>query len=123
MKTNISIFFISCLVLLFACKTNTDNNSDSGKSEISESETVVKYFIESLGRKDFETAFTLQQVESWGTFSKFSSTKAFGGINATSINEIQTKEETESSAVVFVDAYYYDPLNSSHKCNFGFRQI
>lgn len=101
------------------CKSNDNKNdevvSENQNTQLSEPIEVVKLFIESLGKKDFQTAYNLQKIDSWGTFNDFSSTKAFGGINATSINEIKQLPDENGKSVIFVDAYYYDPVNGDNR--------
>lgn len=93
---------------------NTTVNENSTEKELQPIE-VVELFINSLGDKDFETAYDLQNVKSWGDYQQFSSTKSFGGINATAINEITEIEENTEDAKIYVDAYYYDPVNGDNR--------
>lgn len=109
---NLFKFFIS-VILITAFNCNKTNNT-SFESE-NNPQSVVKSFIEDLGKKDFQSAYNKTRVEKWGTFENFSSNKAFGGINATLINEIKQKPDENNNAIVYVDAYYYDPINGDNQ--------
>jgi hypothetical protein len=80
----------------------------------------VKGFINDLGQRNFTSAYSKQRNKSWGTYSFFSSTKSFGGITSTSLNEIKVNYENSSSASVYIDYYSYDPVNKNgrYKQNF-----
>ncbi len=117
MKTTfILILFFG--VVISSCNNNSNNNNGTEKN-ITQTELqpieVVKLFINSLGSKDFKTAYNLQKVGSWGDYQQFSSTKAFGGINATAINKIKEIEVNSKNAKIYVDAYYYDPVNGNNR--------
>lgn len=94
-------------------KNETGHNSEDYKNL--DAPAVVKLFVESLGHKDFKTAHYLQKVEKWGSYNQFSSTKAFGGITETIINRIEQLPDENEKAVVFIDAFYYDPVNGDNR--------
>lgn len=115
------IIILLILVNVFLSCNNSNEDSDKSIEKITDAKTVkepidiVKLFIESLGSKDFETAYDLQIVEGWEVYKNFSSTSSFGGINATSINEIKEIEQNTKNAKIYVDAYYYDPVNGDNR--------
>ncbi|MBK6507343.1 MAG: serine/threonine protein kinase [Ignavibacteria bacterium] len=100
--------------------TSSNTSSSSSSSQISQPENVVKWFINDLGKRDFSSAYNLQRNKAWGSLSFFSSTKSFGGITSTSLNETRTNYESSSDASVYVDYYSYDPVNKDgrYKQNF-----
>ncbi len=124
-KQNIKFYNrLATIILLLPfftmCSTSSENNTENKSNEetIINKDTpinVVTIFIESLGKKDFETAYNLQQNSKWNDYEKFSSTKSFGGINATSINEIRKENDESGKAVIYADAYYYDPVNGDNQ--------
>jgi hypothetical protein len=130
MKMKRIAIFLIIFSIFFSCK-NENKKTDNTSENTTESQTIlepidiVNLFVESLGKKDFETAYNLQKVESWGNYEKFSSTSSFGGINATSINEIKKLDDEEGKTVIYVDAYYYDPINGNnqYKQNFYLEKI
>jgi hypothetical protein len=115
MRKQIHFLVIAILIIAASCDrpVNQQNQQTDGISN--DPKTVVKNFIENLGQKDFQSAFDKTQVEKWGSFENFSSKKAFGGINATSINVIKQEPDENNNAIVFVDAYYYDPTNGDNR--------
>ncbi len=118
MNTLKRIILISLLIPFLTACGNNSNNQNTINEDIKAEETaldVVKIFVESLGKKDFETAYNLQQNTKWNDYEKFSSTKSFGGINATSINEIRKEDDENGKSVIYVDAYYYDPVNGDNQ--------
>ncbi len=74
---------------------------------------VVENFITSIGKKDFKSAYALQNIPAWGSLEKFSSVKAFGAIYKTEIISIEQKPDDKGNSVVFADAVYYDSINGS----------
>lgn len=72
---------------------------------------VVRNFIDDLGRRDFRSAYEKQMNNSWGTYGQFSSTKSFGGITSTSINDLRLNHELYDDASVTVDYFSNDPSN------------
>ena len=100
--------------------SSSSSSSYSSGSDNSQAASLVKGFINDLGQRNFTSAYSKQRHKSWGTYSFFSSTKSFGGITSTTLNEIKVNYENSSSASVYIDYYSYDPVNKNgrYKQNF-----
>lgn len=105
----ILIGIISCIVIFSSFKeedSSTDFNQYTEKpytvsgdfehdaqlefDNILSATSVASDFINFLGNKDFESAYQLQEIDTWGSLDRFSSTKTFGGITHTKVLEIPT---------------------------------
>lgn len=113
------IFSLFVLAIAISCNSNNTNNNETVSVNLTPDQTVEK-FVELLGTQNFQDAYNLTANPNWGSFSEFSSTNAFGGINETSIYEIKITESSTEKATVYVDAAYYDDINgnSHYKQNY-----
>jgi len=71
----------------------------------------IRTWIEALGSQDFYTAWEITGGSRWGPYSKFSSTRAYGGINYTKIYDVYTISNNGYEATVYADYDSYDPVN------------
>lgn len=111
------IFVISFIVLvLFSCKKNNQNLEENNQHY--EAVDIVKLFIESLSKKDFQTAYNLQKNNNWTSFEEF--IKAFGDKNVIKINQIKQLSDKNGKTVICVDANYFDSLNAKYRFNGNF---
>ncbi|MFZ1323053.1 MAG: serine/threonine-protein kinase [Ignavibacteria bacterium] len=101
--------------------SSTDNTT-TYSSEYSSSAALetARSFISDLGNRNFSSAYGKQRNKGWGSFDVFSSTKSFGGITSTNINEASLNYENSDGASVYVDYNSYDPYNKDgrYKQNF-----
>lgn len=103
-------------LLIFGCSNNNDNSNvdDNQLSEENSALRIVESFLNALDQSDFEQAFSYCDNPDWGNYSKFSSTKSFGGISSTTINDIELLESSDNSAIIYADVYYQDNINGSN---------
>jgi serine/threonine protein kinase len=91
----------------------TENKTDSRLNFSPDSPAGrMKKCIESLGNQEFYTAYEIFGGSYWGSYQKFSSTGAYGGISRTFIYDIYEVSNTNYEATVFVDYDSYDPYNN-----------
>ncbi len=131
MKRKNLIIFILIASLWLACNNSSNTNTNDTKDtkdttkesvsgqiklpdDMTSSEKMVAEFINYLGEQKFKEAFEMQKISSWGDYKQFSSTKSFGGITKTTINAIKTTVEKETTATVYVEAFYEDPTNGDN---------
>ncbi|RPI18841.1 MAG: serine/threonine protein kinase, partial [Ignavibacteriae bacterium] len=129
----IIFFVIALVVVLYSVLQNGDSNIDKVTTSTNKSTSsgqtlpqtqqqqptktvnaaveVVQHFVEDLGSGNFRDAFNRQQNKAWGSYDHFSSTKSFGGINRTSVENISLNYESGDDASVYVDYFAYDPVN------------
>jgi len=81
--------------------------------DLSKPDGVVTKFIQSLGKQDWSAAFGLMTDKRRGSYSNFSSTKAYGGITSTTIYSCSYTGETNGKKEVLVDYESLDPANKS----------
>ena len=72
---------------------------------------VVKEFLFFLSVGSHKKAYKLQQNTAWGSFEKFSSSKAFGGISSIEIDSLKFVSGNKNSATVKCIALYKDTIN------------
>lgn len=111
----IILLILTLEIMFFSSCSQKDISKKIENNKSLEPIEVVKLFIKSLGNRDFETAYNLEANKAWGDYQQFSSPKAFGGINATAINKIEEIEINAEDAKIYVDAYYYDPVNGNNR--------
>jgi hypothetical protein len=75
----------------------------------------VREWINALGSRDFSKAYYMMSKTKRGDYSKFSSTKGYGGITSTSINNCYTDSYGSCYAEVIADYEAIDPANRSGK--------
>jgi len=138
------ILFILLVILIRQINKESDDKTTLYKKETTETKSsykeekkketpvstskplsVVRGFIEDLGKGDFYSAYQKQQNKNWGSYEFFSSVKSYGGISSTSINEINIVNEGNYEATVYVDYYSYDPYNKDgrYKQNFDLKKF
>lgn len=76
------------------------------------SDAFARDFINALGSQNFYKAYSIIGGERWGTYNKFSSIKAYGGITRTYIHECYVVRSNDYEATVYVDYDSYDPFNN-----------
>ncbi|MBE2216835.1 MAG: hypothetical protein IAE90_01435 [Ignavibacteria bacterium] len=126
-----ALVIILILVIYFATqddsasvqKTTTTNQSSETKPPPvetkkpppveSEPAEVVRSFIIDLGNGDFNSAYQKQTNKAWGDYSFFSSSRSFGGITSTTIENVTTNYENSGEASVYVDYTAIDPANKN----------
>jgi hypothetical protein len=137
----ISIILITILITLIVIKASDSGKSNSDDKELTtkvENETInqektttpekksetglnistdspegrLKKCIESLGIQDFYTAYEIFGGSYWGSYQKFSSPDAYGGISSTYIYDIYSVSNTGSEATVYIDYDSYDSYNN-----------
>ncbi|MBZ0202350.1 MAG: hypothetical protein K8I03_04965, partial [Ignavibacteria bacterium] len=86
---------------------------DPSTTSISQPVEAVRSFIIELGNRDFYSAYNRQNNKVWGDYSFFSSTKSFGGITSTTIEEVTLNYENSSEASVYIDYTALDPANKN----------
>ena len=89
--------------------TNKNNEYDYSNTPLA----VTKNFILDLGNQKFHSAYLKTNNPSWGNYDWFKSTKAFGGINKTQINDIYVVSNNNYEACIYVKFYSYDPYNQN----------
>lgn len=139
--STVAIILITILITLIAIKVS-DKTGDNGEDKelvtktdkkVTEQQTTsipekqtdsklnfspdspegrMKKCIESLGNQDFSAAYEIFGGSYWGSYQKFSSTGAYGGISKTYIYDIYEISNTGYEATVFVDYDSYDPYNN-----------
>jgi len=118
-------FYILILSLAtVACNNNSDNDSDyndylnrtdNQEEENTESaKTVLTNFIYFLGDQNYSEAYKLTNNPDWGSYSKFSSTNAFGAITGTYVKEMKVVSEGTYSATLYAEVKYTDPKNGTN---------
>lgn len=131
-----NILFI-LLLFIFSCSSSdySSNSYDETSEDVEEIEEIeefpnteigtVEAFISNLGNQDYQAAYDKSKVKLWGSYSKFSSTKAFGGIVETRIDEIEQLPNENGKAVVYVEVFYADAINgdNSFKQKFFLQQF
>jgi hypothetical protein len=74
---------------------------------------LVKSFIKNLDKQDYKSAYEKASIPSWGDFKHFSSSEAFGSIEAARIFDIKEENDIDSLTGIYVDAEYFDPHNGN----------
>lgn len=99
---------------------NNENNSSAGNSNTSFSQTnlntpdgIVSKFIQSLGNRDYSSAYDLMTEKRRGSYSKFSSTKGYGGITSTRIFSCSYIRDLDGQREIIADYESIDPENKS----------
>lgn len=95
--------------------TNTtpyNNNSSNDIKTDAASEKILSW-INSLGKRDFKSAYSLMNKKKYGNYDKFSSKKGYGGITSTSVYSCQTDIKNNCSYEVVADYEAIDPYNKS----------
>lgn len=119
-----NLFSFILVISLYSCGSGSydDINYENTDYESSALETVidastetstVQSFVSALGNSDYQSAYDLTKVKAWGSFEKFSSTKAFGGITSTRIDKIEQLPNEDGKSVVYVEAFYADQVNGN----------
>lgn len=85
------------------------------KYSMNSPEGVVVKFIESLGKRDFSSAFTLMTEKRRGSYNAFTSTKGYGGITSTKIFSCTKTGQINDKYEVMVSYESIDPANKSGK--------
>ena len=105
------IIFLIITFFVVSCTYHSVNNEEKGNQPVD----AVRTFIKKLGERDYKSAYKILQIDStsyhlWKDLLAFSSPYefAFGSITGTKINEIKEEYKSADSALVFVDAYFYD---------------
>jgi len=126
----ISIGILAVFIIIIAIIISKTSDSGSNKTNTSYTETksepikkiqdnesvqTVKRWINALGSGDFKSAYNIMKGKKWGTYSFFSSTKAYGGITSTKIHSCESLNQYSSSAEVIAEYDSYDPSNSDGK--------
>jgi hypothetical protein len=100
-----------CCLVACAEPNQVEERSDGGGGEevriALAPDEVVLGFIDDLGRKDFETAWSRTNGQRWGDVHTFSSVKAFGSIYKTEVHELKEISNDGENATVYADASYY----------------
>lgn len=96
---------------LVAPPTTSNESQDINNS--SEAENRVKTWISSLGNQDFHTAYSLMSTKIRGDYSRFSSTKGYGGITGTKIYNSYVDNKSGCRFDVIADYEAIDPYNKS----------
>ncbi len=94
-------------------ENNSYNDTKNFSSNLNTPDGVVVKFINSLGSQDFSSAYYLMTEKRRGSYSLFSSTRAYGGITSTKIFECSYEGETNGKKEVLVDYESIDPANKS----------
>lgn len=88
-------------------------NINSNATDKNAAVETVRGFISDLGIRDFYSAYQRQNNKAWGDYDFFKSTKSFGGINQTTIDNISLNYETGDEASVYIDYTAMDPYNKN----------
>lgn len=123
-----NFIFASSLIILFSMCSCDNNHSNQQNDQLIvyeqpvklDPESIVKWFLVSLSDNEFEAAFELQINSDWGDLTHFSSTNGFGGIDSIIIRNLELISKTDDTAIVFVEADYFDSVNgnNTYKQNF-----
>ncbi len=81
------------------------------KSDNENGTDAVMKWVNALGNRDFETAYQLMSHKKSGDFSKFISTKGYGGITGTNIFSCHEVNSYGCNSEVIVDYESFDPYN------------
>ncbi len=115
-------FYLLVLVFVIGCGQNGQNSDENNSSTTEttqetkmDAKETVNEFISSLGAEDYQKAYDLTKNPKWGSYEKFSSPKAFGGISKTTIYEIKIVESSKSEATVYADVEYIDKVNGNSR--------
>lgn len=93
---------------------NSANNYKQSSDPSGAAETVKSWII-ALGKQDLSTAYNMLSPKARGDYSKFTSTKAYGGITKTNIHAVDVTS-TDGCYYVIVAVYdSYDPYNRNGK--------
>lgn len=110
------LFLGGLISSVLACSA-TDQGEASNPTDAAEEVTIVLApseivigFIDDLGRKDFQTAWSRTNGQRWGNAQAFSSPNAFGSIYKTEIHDLKEMSNDGTNAVVYADASYYSSL-------------
>jgi hypothetical protein len=96
---------------------NEYDNLDRVYSEKNNNEAsdVVKSWIESLGKRDFETAYNLMSPSLSKSYAVFTSPNRYGGITKTKVHSVETVSSSGCNYVVVASYDSYDPYNRDGK--------
>lgn len=99
---------------------NSNNNQAKDIFSTTTPEDAARSFVNALGQQNFNIAWEIIGGNSWGAYSKFSSTKGYGGISKTYIYECKKISENGNNSTVYIDYDSYDPYNNDgrYKQNF-----
>lgn len=105
-------------------KKSTETSEIDKKGDIKDKNTKVSFvsnmftpdgvvikFVESLGKQDWYTAYSLMVEKRRGNYSNFSSPKAYGGITKTTIYKCEYIGESNNRKEVIIDYESIDPDN------------
>ena len=76
---------------------------------------IVKSWIESLGKRDFETAYNLMSPSLSKSYAVFTSLNRYGGITKTKVLSVETVSSSGCNYVVVATYDSYDPSNRDGK--------
>lgn len=76
---------------------------------------IVKSWIESLGKRDFETAYNLMSPSLSKSYAVFTSPNRYGGITKTKVHSVETVSSSGCNYVVVATYDSYDPSNRDGK--------
>ncbi len=105
-----TLFLFAAVIISISCN-DTSNNAASGLN----AEETVKEFVKLLGDQKYKDAYDLTKNPKWGDYSKFSSKKAFGAINKTTIYETKTEKNSDQKATIYADVKYFDNVNGTNR--------
>jgi len=95
--------------------TEVQNQQNVPQVKVSLAEQTVKNWIQALGNQNFREAHSLMTSKKGGDYSKFSSTKGYGGITRTNLMNCSVDREDETSAEVTAEYESFDPVNRDGK--------
>lgn len=93
---------------------NTPDQTSAGKTnfEIQASDKIAEW-INALGNRNFSKAYYMMSPKKRGDYSRFSSTKSYGGITRTTVFSCNTNSSSGCYAEVIADYESIDPYNKS----------
>ncbi len=115
-------FFATLLLFAAFAGCGSVDSSDSGSVDTEPIVTGLSYsdnnpegalrlFLEKLGKRDYAGAYEHQKNEEWGTYEKFSSTKAFGGIVKTTATVMDIPVDENGKKMIYAEVTYQDEVN------------
>ncbi len=147
-KKPIALLVISLITLIisavfftksfFASEMKSPTNEKFEKLQLSENKefinkiakldalNTVKYYINSLGERNFSEAYFLCKedlLEKKGGFDWYSSAENFGETSETAILKIEVESETEETTKILTTYYRFDPVNGNQYNNERFELI
>jgi len=94
---------------------SSDASGIKDNDNINRASDVVKSWIESLGKRDFETAYNYMSPSLSKSYAVFTSLNRYGGITKTNVHSVEIVSSSGCNYVVVASYDSYDPSNRDGK--------